>query len=133
MIFISNFYGLLADIVLTVHLLFIVFVVVGGLLVFKWPRMAWLHLPAAAWGVLIEFAGWICPLTPLENHLRRLARQSGIEGGFIEHYLVPIIYPPGLTTQWQWILGTFVLVLNLLIYGIFLYRRYAHKKMADKL
>ena len=129
MFFLFNINGLLADIVLVIHLLFIVFVVAGALLLWKWPWIAWLHIPAAAWGVLIEFAGWICPLTPLENRLRRAAQQEGIEGGFIEHYLIPIIYPPGLTTQWQWILGAFVLVLNLGLYGLYLYKRYKSRRL----
>jgi hypothetical protein len=109
-------YQILADIVLVIHLLFIVFVVAGGLLVMRKRWVAWLHLPAAVWGALIEFMGWYCPLTPLENDLRQLAGQSGYEGGFIEHYLLPVIYPDGLTREIQLMLGTIVVVINLAIY-----------------
>jgi hypothetical protein len=82
-----------ADLVVLAHLGFILFVILGGLLVLRWPRMAWIHLPAVIWGALIEFAGWICPLTPLENWLREASGTAGYQGGFIEHYLVPIVYP----------------------------------------
>lgn len=106
----------LAQLVVLVHLGFVVFVVVGGLLVLRWRRLMWLHLPAAAWGALIEFAGWICPLTPLEIFLRRQAGEAGYHGGFIEHYLLPILYPPGLTRGVQVVLGTVVIVVNVLAY-----------------
>lgn len=109
-------YQILADAVMLLHLLFICFVVVGGLLVFKWRWVALLHLPAAVWGALIEFMGWYCPLTPLENNLRLLAGLSGYEGGFIEHYLLPVIYPDGLTSKIQIMLGIFVVTLNVCIY-----------------
>src|ERR687889_2933712 len=89
-------YRALADAVLVLHLAFVLFVVLGGLLVLRWPRLAWLHLPAAIWGVLIEFAGFVCPLTPLEVGLRRLGGEAGYEGGFIEHYLTGALYPAGL-------------------------------------
>lgn len=111
-----------ADAVLLVHLLFIAFVLGGGLLVLRWLRLAWLHLPAAAWGVVVELMHWQCPLTPLENHLRQAAGQAGYQGGFIEHYLVPLIYPAGLTPQIQLWLGVFVLLLNVLIYVGVLWR-----------
>ena len=90
-------YSILADTVLLFHLAFIVFVGVGGLVVLRWAKVAWIHLPIAAWGVWIELSGNICPLTPLENALRRMAGEQGYSGGFIEHYILPIIYPPGLT------------------------------------
>lgn len=109
-------YQILADVVLVIHLLFIFFVVLGGLLALRKRWVAWLHLPAAIWGALIEFMGWYCPLTPLENDLRQLAGQSGYEGGFIEHYLLPVIYPDGLTREIQLMLGTIVVVINLAIY-----------------
>jgi len=109
-------YQFLADAVLLLHLLFILFVVGGGLLLLRWRWVALLHLPAAIWGALIEFMGWYCPLTPLENHLRQLAGQSGYEGGFIEHYLLPVIYPDGLTGEVQILLGIFVVVVNVGIY-----------------
>jgi len=110
-------YRALADLVLVVHLLFVAFVVLGGLLVLRRPRLAWLHLPAAIWGVLIEFAGWVCPLTPLENSLRTRGGEAGYSGGFIEHYLTAALYPLGLTRGVQFVLGMLVLVLNLAIYG----------------
>jgi hypothetical protein len=86
-------YRTLADLTVLLHFGFVLFVVVGGLLVLRWPRLRWMHLPAAVWGVLIEFFGWICPLTPLENHLRDLRGQSGYAGGFIDHYIVSVLYP----------------------------------------
>lgn len=108
---------LLADLVLIIHALFIVFVIFGGLLVLWSHRVIWVHLPCAVWGMLIEFRGWICPLTYLENDLREAAGVSGYSWGFIEHYLTPFIYPPGLTQEIQIFLGIFVLVINLIIYG----------------
>lgn len=106
----------LADAVLLLHGLFVLFVVLGGLLVLKWPRLAWLHLPAAAWGALIEFAGMVCPLTYLENWLRRRGGEPGYEGGFIEQYLTPAIYPEGLTREVQFALGALVLAINAWVY-----------------
>ena len=118
-------YRLLADLVVVAHLLFVLFVVAGGLLVLRWPRLAWLHVPAAVWGALIEFAGWICPLTPLENRLRRLGGEAGYEGGFVEEYLLAILYPAGLTRTHQLVLGALVLALNLGVYGYVLWRHRA--------
>jgi len=109
-------YRLLADAVLLAHLAFILFVVLGGLLVLRRPRAAWLHLPAACWGVLIEYAGWICPLTPLENALRERGGLAGYPGGFIEHYLTALIYPAGLTRGMQVALGSLALVINGMVY-----------------
>lgn len=109
-------YRVLADLVLAIHLGFILFVVFGGLLALRWPRLALLHLPAAVWGALIELRGWICPLTPLETSLRRSAGEAGFEGGFIEHYLLPAIYPGGLTRGIQLGLATFVVGVNAMIY-----------------
>ncbi|SPR98645.1 DUF2784 domain-containing protein [Cupriavidus taiwanensis] len=116
----------LADLVVIAHALFIVFVVAGGLLVLRWPRAAWVHLPAAVWGVLIEWSGWICPLTPLENMLRRAAGQVGYSGGFVERYLLPLIYPAGLTPAVQLWLGLVVLVVNVAIYALWWRRRRHH-------
>jgi hypothetical protein len=115
-------YSILADFVIAIHFLFIVFVTIGALLVLKWRRIAIIHLAAACWGALIMFKGWICPLTPLENRLRKAAGHSGYEGGFIEHYLLPIIYPSGLTREIQIWLGAGVIVINLVLYGIVLYK-----------
>ncbi|NNF12290.1 MAG: DUF2784 domain-containing protein [Gemmatimonadetes bacterium] len=118
-------YSVLADAVLLFHFGFILFVGGGGLVVLRWPKVVWLHLPIAAWGVWIELSGNICPLTPLENHLRRLAGEQGYSGGFIEHYLLPIIYPPGLTRGVQFTLAAVVVLLNAAIYGYVIYRRRA--------
>ena len=115
-------YRVLADTVVVLHLGFVLFVVLGGLLVLRWPRLAWLHIPGALWGAMIELAGWSCPLTPLERHLRRTAGQQGYEHGFIEHYIVSLIYPGGLTRTHQVLMGIAVLAVNLTIY-FFLWRR----------
>lgn len=112
------FYETLADALVLAHLLFIAFVVGGGFLLLRWPRLAWLHLPAAVWGVAVEMLGWICPLTPLENHFRRLGGGSGYSGDFVERYLIPLIYPEQLSRSDQFVLGAAVLALNLLAYGL---------------
>lgn len=109
-------YGLLADLVLFVHFAFVLFVALGGLLVLKWPHVAWVHVPAAAWGTAIEFAGWICPLTPLENRLRELAGESTYSGDFIARYLGAFIYPEGLTRDAQIVLGSAALLGNAIVY-----------------
>ncbi len=111
-----------ADAVLVLHGLFIVFVVAGGVLVWRWPRLAWLHLPAVAWGAWVAWAGWICPLTPLENELRRAAGQAGYGGGFVEHYLLGLIYPEGLTRDVQIGIGVAVVLINLAVYARLLRR-----------
>lgn len=113
---------LTADLVLLGHLAFVVFVAAGGLLVLRWPRLAWVHVPVAIWGAAVELGGWICPLTPLENRLRAEGGDAGYAGGFIEHYLVPIVYPSGLTRGHQLALGVAVLVVNLAVYGVVLRR-----------
>lgn len=112
-----------ADLVLLVHLAFVLFVVLGGLLVLRRPRLAWVHVPVAVWGALIEFAGWVCPLTPLENWLRHRGGEAGYAGGFVDHYVVATLYPAGLTRGFQYVLGAFVLALNAAVYGILLHRR----------
>jgi hypothetical protein len=109
-------YLLLADLVLLVHIAFVGFVLFGGMLALKWRRMIWLHIPAAAWGAIVEFAGWICPLTPLENWLREKAGQTGYHGDFFAYYLLPILYPDALTREVQTILGFLVVLLNVAIY-----------------
>ncbi len=116
-------YRALADLVLVVHLAFVLFVVLGGLLVLRWPRLAWLHVPAAVWGVLIEYTGWICPLTPLENSLRERGGGAGYSGGFLEHYIQPVLYPAGLTRGTQIVLGSLALLVNLTAYGVVVARR----------
>lgn len=105
-----------ADIVLIIHGLFIAFVVFGGLLVLWRRRLAWLHLPALAWGAAVISMGWICPLTPLENQLRTLAQQTPYDGGFIQHYLWPLIYPPGLTRAMQVGLAIALVIGNAAVY-----------------
>lgn len=115
-------YHLGADLVLLLHLAFVLFVVAGGLIVLKWPRLAWLHLPAVAWGAVVEFTGWICPLTPLENLLRTLAGASTYDADFIQHYILPLLYPAELTRDIQLILGMIVISVNVTVYG-WLWRR----------
>ena len=115
-------YRLLANAVVSIHALFILFVVLGGFLAWRRRWVAAVHIPCAIWGVLIEYRGWICPLTPLENALRAKAGQQGYSGGFIEHYLMPTIYPSGLTPRVQALLGTFVLVVNAVAYTVLLRR-----------
>lgn len=124
-------YRLLADFVFLVHLAFVVFVVLGGITVWLRPKLAWLHVPAVAWGVLIEFAGWICPLTPWEQSLRQLAGERGYSGGFVEHYLFPVLYPEGLTRDVQIALGLVVLAVNVIAYS-FMVRRWAYSRPSNK-
>ncbi len=115
-------YRLAADLVVVLHLLFIVFVLFGGLLCLRRRRWVWLHLPAMLWGVWVEWTGRLCPLTPLENHFRGLASAQGYRGGYIEHYLAALIYPGQLSTLIQWLLGACVLGVNVLIYFL-VYRK----------
>lgn len=114
---------LAADAVLLLHLGFILFVLLGALLALRWRRAPLLHLPAAAWGVYIELSGGLCPLTPLENRLRVAAGEAGFAGGFIEHYLLALIYPAGLTPHIQYLLAAIVVVVNALVYAWVLARR----------
>ena len=109
-------YRTLADGVAIVHFAFVLFVVLGGLLVLRWPRLVWLHLPAAIWGVLIEVGGWHCPLTFLENALRRRAGLAGYSDGFVAHYIFGLIYPQGLTRAMQFAIAAFVLIVNASVY-----------------
>lgn len=115
--------ALAADLLVAVHFAFILFVILGGLLVLRWRWMVWLHLPAAAWGALIEFMSWPCPLTPLENRLRVAAGQAGYAHSFIEEYIQPIVYPAGLDADIQIWLGVGVIAINVLIYVWVLRRR----------
>src|SRR6185436_793886 len=119
-------YRLLADLVVVLHLAFVLFVVLGGLLALRWPRAAWFHLPTAIWGAGIEFVQGICPLTPLENHLRQLGGEAGYSGGFVEHYLLPVLYPSGLNQNIQVGIGILVLLLNITIYAV-VWRRARHR------
>jgi hypothetical protein len=115
-------YLILADLVVLVHFAFILFVTLGGSLVFKWRWITSLHIPSAFWGALIEFEGWVCPLTPLENRLRDVGGGLGYGQDFIEHYLMPIIYPPALSRRVQLTLGAGVVLINGLIYAWLLLR-----------
>lgn len=116
-------YGLLAAVVVVAHLAFLVFVTLGALLALRWKRAPWLHVPALLWGSWIELTGGLCPLTPLENRLRQAAGESGYAGGFIEHYLLPIIYPAGLTHETQIALGVALILGNVAIY-VWILRRW---------
>lgn len=115
-------WAVLADLVVVVHFLFVVFVVAGGLLALRNLRWAWVHLPLALWGFLVEAAGWICPLTPLEQHLRHLAGLAPYQGGFLAHYLLPVLYPEGLSREVQWVLAAVVVGVNGVVYGWVLWR-----------
>lgn len=115
-------YRALADLVLVVHFAFVLFVVLGGFLALRWPRVAWVHAPVALYGATIEFLGFTCPLTPLENALRQRGGGAGYEGGFVEHYVTAAIYPTGLTREIQIALGIAVLVINAVIYAVLLRR-----------
>lgn len=119
---------LAADFVVLLHLGFVLFVVAGGLLVLRWPGLAWVHLPAAAWGTYAELTATLCPLTPLENTLRRRAGEGGYEGSFVEHYLMPLLYPAGLTAAHQRWIGIGVVALNLAVYAVVCWRRRAARR-----
>lgn len=106
----------LADLLLAAHAAFVAFVVLGGLLTLRWPRAAWVHVPCAVWGSWVVIAGWICPLTPLEVSLRQAAGEAGYAGGFLDHYVRLVLYPPGLTRGVQVALGVAAVVLNVAVY-----------------
>jgi hypothetical protein len=110
--------GHLADLVVLLHAAFVAFAALGGLICLRWPRAAWAHLPCALWGVVVELTGWVCPLTPLEVHLRRLAGEAGYSGGFIAHYVTPLLYPEGLTRMDQFVLGAALLAFNAAVYAV---------------
>ena len=109
-------YSFLADLVVLLHAFFVLFVLLGGILVFWKPVMAWFHIPAVLWGTGIEFLGWVCPLTPLENMLRTRGGDTGYATGFVEHYIMPVLYPAQLTRNMQIGFGLIVLGANLVIY-----------------
>jgi hypothetical protein len=121
-------YRLLADSVLILHLLFIGFVIFGGLLALRSPWLALVHIPAAVWGAYIELTAGLCPLTEIEVGFRRMAGDAGYSGSFIEHYLLPIIYPAGLTRDIQFGLGSFVILINITLYGVVVYRLWLNTK-----
>jgi hypothetical protein len=118
-------YRSLADLILLLHLAFVGFVVFGGLVVLRWPQLAFVHVPSVVWAVLLEYAQWTCPLTPLENTFRQWSGEAGYAGGFIEHYLTPVLYPPGLTHGIQVLAGSFVLLVNALAYWQLARRKHA--------
>jgi len=120
-------FAFFADMVVFLHLGFVLFVMLGGLLVLKWKWVMWIHLPAAMWGALIEFTGWICPLTPLENWLREAGGEQGYQSDFIEHYVMPLLYPTGLTSEIQIFLGVLVILFNVGIYALVFHRHKKHK------
>lgn len=120
----------LADAVVVFHFGFVLFVVLGGAAVLRWRKAAYLHLPCAAWGALIEFGGWICPLTPLEHRLRNLGHEPGYAGGFVEHYITRVMYPAGLTREMQIAIGVFVIAINLLFYWLAFGRHRRRAKIA---
>ena len=120
--------GLAADALVVLHLGFVLFVVLGGLLVYRRPGWAWVHVPAFAWGAVIEFNNWVCPLTPLEQRWRSAAGEDAYSGGFVEHYLLPLLYPEGLTREIQVGLGLFVLGINALVYGVWVWRQWQKRK-----
>ncbi len=124
------FYRLAADSILILHLTFIVFVVLGGFLALYYKSAPVVHIPAACWGTFVELTGRACPLTTLENSFRQSAGELGYVGGFIEHYLLPIIYPLGLTQDMQWWLAGFIVLINSTIYGLLVYRWW--RSPADK-
>ncbi|HZM27441.1 MAG TPA: DUF2784 domain-containing protein [Gemmatimonadales bacterium] len=119
-------FRILADITVLAHLTFVLFVVLGGFLAARWPRVAWVHLPAAAWGVWVELAGWSCPLTPLENWLRRQGGGFAYRTSFAEHYLIPLLYPGSLSRDVQYGLACLVFLVNAIIYAVLL-RRWARR------
>jgi len=121
-------YHVTANLLVMIHLVFIVFVIAGGFIVLIWPWVILLHIPAVIWGGIVELKGWICVLTPWENNLRRLAGQEGYPGGFIEHYIVSLIYPAELTRDAQIVMGVIVIIINLCVYSFIVYRLMCERK-----
>ena len=122
-------FRVLADATVVLHLGFVLFVVLGGLVVARWRRVAWVHVPAACWGAWIEFADWVCPLTPLENWLREQGGGTAYSSSFIEHYLLPILYPESLSRELQWVLGGAVLLINVVVYIVVFHRGVRRRKV----
>ncbi len=123
------FYRFLADAVVVFHFCFVLFVLAGAVLVVRWKRVAFVHIPAALWGMYVEWSGAICPLTPLENALRETGGGAGYQGGFVDHYIMPILYPIDLTRDFQITLGTIIALINLLLYTSAFTRR-GHRRNA---
>lgn len=121
-------YKLLADLTVLMHLAFILFVVLGGLFVLRWKKVMWVHIPIAIWGVVVEYFDILCPLTPLENHFRELSGNVTYETGFIEQYIIPVMYPAGLNRNLQFILGSLVIVFNICIYLLVFTKMFKRKR-----
>ncbi len=122
------FYNLLSHLIVILHFAFILFVIFGALLVLKWNKLAWIHIPMAIWGAAVEYFDIICPLTPWENHFRKLAGTAAYESGFIEHYIIPVMYPEALSRNLQFILGSLVVVINIGIYSFIICRSLRKRK-----
>lgn len=118
-------YRLLADLVLVLHFAFVAFALFGALLALRHPGVVWLHLPALVWGVAVQWADWICPLTPLENRFRLLGGEAGYEGGFVEHFVMKLLYPDNLTLELRYLLGAVLLAVNIAVYAYLIFRRRA--------
>ena len=116
-------YILLANLVLVAHLAFVVFALLGGVLVLRYRKVLWLHLPALAWGVFVEWSGRVCPLTPLENHFLRLGGEAGYTGGFIEHLVARVLYPDDLTPGLRYVLAALLIAVNVTVYSFVIVRR----------
>lgn len=121
-------YALLAALIVVAHLLFVVFATLGGVLVLRWPWLAWVHVPSAAWAAFIEFSGRVCPLTPIENALRRSAGLEAYSGDFVANYIFPVLYPAGLTRDAQLVIGGFVVAINVVAYAWVVARRRVRRK-----
>lgn len=121
-------YGFLADAVLTLHFAFVTFALLGGLLALRYPQIMWLHLPALLWGLVVEWADWICPLTPLENEFRIRSGKAGFEGDFLEYWISMILYPQNLTLELRYVLGLVLAVLNVAVYAYILLARRARNR-----
>ena len=130
--FLTMMFRLLADATVALHLAFVLFVVAGGILVIGWPRLAWAHIPAVVWGAWVEFSGWVCPLTPMENWLRQQAGQAVYTASFVDRYVLPVLYPPALSRETQWLLGAFVLALNVGVYLVVLRRHVLERRRANR-
>ena len=117
-------YRILADLILVIHFAFAAFTVLGGLLVLRWRSLLWIHLICVFWGIVIQWANWTCPLTPLESYLRRTGGEAGYRGGFIEYYVRMILYPENLTIELRYVLGMILIAVNLMIYGYIFFRRW---------
>ncbi|MDX2504467.1 MAG: DUF2784 domain-containing protein [Gammaproteobacteria bacterium] len=121
-----------ADLLVIVHLGFIGFVILGGFMLLKWRWLIFIHLPAVLWAALLEFHGWVCPLTPMEQSLRQLGNQQGYTGGFIDHYILPVIYPPALEEELQLILGVLVILINSIFYLLIIVKFHGNSKRTGR-